>query len=183
MPSSRAAHPSLPLLETLFVEPGRAGDSILAAQAERVQCGALDRLRELHGELALSDLQLREIFPLLARAHPDYSRDLRLVGVRAVNDLDPLGKLAADRRIHKLLDPEQQLDLEILAASADVWWTDVIARLEKDLAESTREPLPLAPTPEPGPLPAEDIPAPSPLAPPPNPRSNNLFDLVQPGRS
>ena len=192
--STSLHHPShhapahLPLLETLSVEPAGESHPALEAQALRVQTGARNRLQELAEELDLSDRQQIEIFPLLARSHPDYSHTLHLVGIPATSALSPLGKLAAQREIKKHLSFDQQLDLEILAASADVWWTDVIALLEKDLVESTRDPAAgREPTERPVPSdfpgddpspPNDDPPAP-PAVIPPNPRGHNLFDLLQ----
>lgn len=175
---------SVPILERLAVEPISASHPALEAQAQRVQNGALNRLEELARELDLTERQQLDIFPLLARSHPDYSTHLHLVGVPVSAEFDPLGKVAAERRIFKLLDEDQKLELEFMAAAADVWWTDVIARLEKDLLESTREPVPTGPAPEHDPAPPEEEPPPAPPAiVPSNPRGNgqnNLNDLLRP---
>lgn len=170
----------IPILDSLTVEPLIDSHPVLEAKAQRVQAGALQRLEELTDELGLTEQQQLGIFPLLARAHPDYSRDLHLVGIPLTSDLAPLGKIAADQRIHKLLTADQLLDLEILSASADVWWTDVIARLEKDLRESTKDPLPPEDPPDHDPSPPDENPPPRPSAPlPSGTRPGNLFDLLE----
>lgn len=168
----RSEFEQIPVLDTLRVEPSRPN---VAARAARVERGARIRLEEMIDELSLSAHQQRAIFPILARSHPDYDRSLQLVGVPGNIVLDPLGKLAADREIYHKLDPDQQLDLEIAAASADIWWTDVIGRLEQDLIESTRDPVAAGQAPEPDPPSDEQ---PTPAAPNPH-RGGNLLDRLK----
>lgn len=175
----------VPVIETLYVEPSGLVHPAIEAQALRVQTGARNRLGELIADLNLADQQQLDIFPLLARSHPDYNGNLKLVGVLAGGPLNPLGKLAADQSIREHLDPDQQLELEIKSIEADVWWSDVIAHLEMDLKESTNEPLAAGTAPDHDPTPPKD-PQPTPAAPAPSAaphRGNNLFDLLENGGS
>lgn len=175
--------PRSPVIETLRVEPTLEHPAI-EAQADRVETGARNRLEELVNGLQLTDQQQCEIFPLLARSHPDYNGSLRLIGIPSSSRIDPLGKRAAESDISKLLDPDQQLELEIMSLEADAWWTDIIAALEMDLKESTKLPLSTDPAPERDPTPPnEDPPPPAATPPAPSSRPNNLFDLLQSDRS
>ena len=139
----------------------------IAAQAFRIQSGAHHRLAVLAEELRLTEHQQRDIFPLLARSHPDYNTGVLLIGSDGGRG-DPLSKRAADRQINKLLDLDQQLELEILALEADAWWTDIIAALEKDLHASTK-PLAIGQAPDHNPTPPDDDPPTPAIAPAPTP--------------
>lgn len=161
--SSRTA-----VMESLKVEAS-VDHPAIAAQAFRIQSGAHHRLAVLAEELRLTDQQQRDIFPLLARSHPDYNTGVLLIGSDG-GRVDPLSKRAADRQINKLLDLDQQLELEIMALEADAWWTDIISALEKDLNASTK-PLAIGEAPDHDPTPpADDLPTPA-IAPAPAFRS------------
>ena len=159
--SSRTA-----VMESLKVEASIDHPAI-AAQAFRIQRGAHDRLAVLAEELRLTEQQQRDIFPLLARSHPDYNTGVLLIGSDG-GRVDPLSKRAAERQINKLLDLDQQLELEIMALEADAWWTDIIAALEKDLNASTK-PLAIGQAPDHDPTPPDDDPPTPAIAPTPAP--------------
>lgn len=139
----------------------------IEAQAFRVESGTRQRLGVLADELRLSDQQQRDIFPLLARSHPDYNSSVRLIGVTP-GRIDPLAKRSAEKQINKFLSPDQQLELEIMALEADAWWRDIISALEKDLHEST-QPLATGEAPDHDPTPPDNAPPTPSLAPPPPP--------------
>jgi hypothetical protein len=139
--------------------PAKAGD---LAQARQTEAGARRRLEELTTQLGLSANQQDKIFPLLVRSSPHYDESLRLAGSER-HPGTPLSRLAADEALHGLLDPYQQVEFELAGAERDLWWSDVISRLEQDLNDSTQP---------------DTLPAVGNEAPAPNHGGGNLFDLL-----
>lgn len=144
------------------VEPLPPASAEDLAQARQTEAAARKRLAELTEQLALSADQQNKIFPLLVRASPHYDESLRLVGQQQ-HPGGPLNRIAADELLHALLDPYQQVELELGEAEKELWWSDVISRLEEDLHNAT----------QPDQLPAAGSPPP-----PPAHGGGNIFDLL-----
>lgn len=144
--TARPAHPA----HHHRVEPLPPADADDLAQARQTEAAARRRLAELTEHLALSERQQDRIFPLLVRASPHYDESLRLAG-HPHHPGAPLSRAAADELLHGLLDPYQQVEFELLEAEKELWWSDVISRLEQDLRDSTQpDQLPAAPPPHGG---------------------------------
>ena len=146
------------------VEPLPPAHAEDLAQARQTEAYARHQLAELTARLDLSRKQREDIFPLLVRSSPHYDRTLRLVGSEG-HPGGALSRAEADAQIHELLDPYQQVERELSEAEKNVWWTEVINRLEDDLHNST-------PT---GDLPPEDSET---TPPPPNHQGGNLFERL-----
>lgn len=146
------------------VEPLPPAHAEDLAQARQTEAYARHHLAELTARLDLSRKQRDTIFPLLVRSSPHYDRSLRLVGSEG-HPGGALSRAEADAQIHELLDPYQQVERELSEAEKNVWWTDVIDRLEDDLHNST-------PT---GDLPPENSET---TPPPPNHQGGNLFERL-----
>jgi hypothetical protein len=153
------------------VEPGPGGSPQLIAQAKQVEKAARQRLREMTEDLSLTPSQQAEIFPLLARSSSSFDESLEIVDGTGRRTGGRLSRDAAEEGIHELLDAGQQEALIETIAEKDLWWSEVIVRLERDLERST----------EPGeePIPADE-PGPGDLAPAPH-RGRNLFNLHDEG--
>lgn len=157
------------------VEAGPGGSPELIAQAKQVEKAARERLREMTGNLSLTPTQQAEIFPLLARSSSSFDESLEIVDGTGRRTGGRLSRDAAEEGIHELLDAGQQEALIETIAEKDLWWSEVIVRLERDLARST-EPVE-EPVEEPVP---SDEPGPGDLAPAPH-RGRNLFDPHEEG--
>jgi len=177
--AGRHSEPSrIEVLPALRVTAAADAPPAVEDLARAVETHARHRMRELARRLHLTRTQQTGIFPFLVRSAPGYRPDLQILGVNAVQPLDPLSRRSADKELLEFLDSEQRLEMEIEAARADAWWANVITRLEQDLVEST-EPGAAVPAPaldEEPPAPKEDPPAPS-RAPPAH-HNGNLFDLL-----
>lgn len=112
-----------------------AGDPALMETATAVELAARKRLVALTEQLALSRDQQARIFPLLARSTPTYEEGLEIVG--AGGGGGRLSKADAEAGIHKVLDLDQQAELLEAMAEKDLWWADLMERLEEDLVQST----------------------------------------------
>lgn len=153
------------------VEPGDGATPQLLAQAKQVETVARKRLRDMAERLALTKAQQAEIFPLLARSLPVFDESLTIVDETGRRTGGRLTRRAADEGIHELLDPGQQEELIESIAEKDLWWAEVIFRLERDLERSTE--------PAEAPIPSSEAAA-ADAAPAPH-RGRNLFELPTEG--
>jgi hypothetical protein len=112
-----------------------AGDPELMETAEDVEAAARSRLVALTEQLALTRDQQARIFPLLARSTPSYDESLEIVG--GDGRRGRLSKADAEAGIHEMLDLDQQAELIESIAEKDLWWADLMDRLEEDLVQST----------------------------------------------
>lgn len=112
-----------------------AGDPQLMERAREVDALARKRLAALSDQLFLTREQQARIFPLLARSAPAYDESLEIVGGDGTRSR--LTREDAEAGIHELLDADQQAELIESIAEKDLWWADLMARLEDDLARST----------------------------------------------
>lgn len=147
---------------------------------QRDACRQLDRLTE---DLALSPEQTRKAFPAIVRSLPGYDPVMSVAGGLAAQT-----PAAATEAIHDMLDPEQQALIEKREVDRQLWWQDILARLEADLVDSTggmcatvtaADPdTPPDSPPAPDPAPADD----QDRTPPESHGTTNLFDLMDGGR-
>ena len=117
-----------------------------------VETLAFSRLEELTETLYLNPDQIEKLRPLILRATPGYSPENHYASFQPnASANSPLGppllRSYFEDELFALLDGEQQLDYAASVAEREVWWSDIIARLEADLAHQTS--------------PEEDLPAPS----------------------
>ena len=171
----RPIHPRPTAADALRIEPLNPSDAGLVARARRIDDSARGRLELLTEQLTLTTGQQRRVYPLLVRSHPEFDESLQILGGIHVGPPGRISKSTADQFIQALLDPDQMLDSQIAAAQDDIWWTHVIAKLEKDLVEATSPAAATAPPPEPGVAPAIEEPRTAPRA----HRGGNLFDPVE----
>jgi len=120
-------------------------------EVEKLACSRLDELAET---LFLNPDQIEKLRPLILRATPGYSPENSyasfLPNASANSPLGPpLLRSYFEDQLFALLDGEQQLDYAASVAEREVWWTDIIARLEADLENQTspEENLPASPKP------------------------------------
>ena len=139
-------------------------------RAAAVEGEASARLEKLTANLDLNSTQRRKLFPALVRPTAGYDSAMIVGGatVAAATGLTPA------EEIHSLLDPDQQAQVEDTEVQRQLWWQDIIGRLESDLTEAT------------GGISAPDVSAPAP-APTDEERvapeardDGNLFDLIAP---
>ena len=117
---------------------------------------SFDRLDELTAALSLSQHQIDELRPLILRASPGYVEEHQYPSFHPTTSANspvgpPLLRPEFEDRLFSLLDGDQQLDYAASIAEREVWWTDIIARLEADLDQQTS--------------PEENLPAPAPSEP------------------
>ena len=146
--------------------PGQ--DPLLVERAALVEASAHQRLAEMTATHGLTRKQQARIFPLLARSSPHYDEALEITGRRGNNLVVPITRREADREIYELLDAEQQADLDLAEAEKNLWWSSVIARLERDLSDSTQS--------EQSSSPPAAASAPPSNSPPPGRRGGNPFN-------
>jgi len=159
----------------LAIEAPDTDSPELTVRAKRIDAAARARLEALTEQLGLTPGQQRRVYPLLARSNPDYDESLTIRGGILVGPPGRITKTTADEYIQGLLDPDQRLEQEIAAAEDDIWWTHVIATLEKDLVESTNPATDTAPPPESPDVPASE----EPRTEPQSHRGGNLFDRME----
>lgn len=103
------------------------------ARAAAVERKAAEQLDRLTGQLDLSLAQRGKVFPALVRAAPGYDPAMMIGG-------DPgrsAGGLTPAEEIHALLDQEQQAAVEDEEVNRQLWWQDLIDKLEADLTRET----------------------------------------------
>jgi hypothetical protein len=164
-------------------EVGLPEDRLMAFPAKRqeelrkrvalVQKKARMQLERMTKAFDLTTAQRRKMFPLLVQSTPGYDPVMQVAGVAAPVD----SGASADEEIHALLDPEQQMELEEEEINRQLWWQDLIGRLEKELVDSTGgAEVPTAAPEAPAAEPSD--PAPAPAAPPARP-TRNMLDFSQ----
>ena len=121
-----------------------------------VESLAYSRLDELTETLFLDRDQIEKLRPLILRATPGYLPENRYASFQPNTSANsPLGPslLRSDfeDQLFALLDGEQQLDYAASVAEREVWWSNIIARLEADLENHTspEEDLPASSGPTP----------------------------------
>ena len=168
-----AMRPKLPRPDGSGTSGGRVRVGVSSAdpqfeeRAKEVEAAALDRLRALTEQLDLTSDQQAQVFPLLARSTPQYDESLEIAGGASGGALT---RRDAEAGIHEILDADQQGEMIESIAEKDLWWSEVISRLEEDLAQST-DPGDGS-SPAAGTAPAEEAGVPS------SHRGGNLFDRM-----
>ena len=125
-------------------------------EPNKVESLAFDRLNELTETLSLSQHQIDELRPLILRVTPGYVEENSYPSYHPTASANspvgpPLLRPEFEDRLFSLLDGDQQLDYAASVAEREVWWSDIIARLEADLDRQTS--------------PEVDLPAPAPSEP------------------
>ncbi|MCF7674975.1 MAG: hypothetical protein K9N23_02005 [Akkermansiaceae bacterium] len=101
-----------------------------AAAVEREASGQLDKLTT---SLDLNSTQRRKLFPALVRASAGYDPAMTVAGASVAGN----STLTPAEEIHSLLAPDQQAQLEDNEVQRQLWWQDIIDKLEVDLTNST----------------------------------------------
>jgi hypothetical protein len=103
------------------------------SRAEAVENQAIERLEQLTGQLGLSPSQRGRLFPALVRSAPSYDPAMVISGDvgRRFPDLTPA------EEIHALLESEQREAVENSEVDRQLWWQDLIEKLEADLTVET----------------------------------------------
>ena len=114
-----------------------AGDPALMDTARAVESASRKRLVALTEQLRLTRDQQARIFPLLARSTPTYEEGREIIG--SDGGRGRLSKADAEAGIHEVLDLDQQAELIESVAEKDLWWADLMERLEEDLVRSTEQ--------------------------------------------
>jgi hypothetical protein len=138
-----------------------------------VENHARQHLDRLTTELNLSAAQRAKMFPALVRSAPGFDGRMLIGGSAAA----PATAATAADEIHQTLDPTQQAMVEDQEVNRQLWWQEILGRLESDLINSTggAAPQPAAPA-----IPAATEPATGDERTAPGPRDDgNLFDLLQ----
>lgn len=136
-----------------------------------VEREASRQLEKLTANLDLNSTQRGKLFPALVRATAGFDPVMVVAGGAVATD----PSLTPAEEIHALLDRDQQAQLEDTEVQRQLWWQDVIEKLEADLTNATGgAPLPDAPAPAtPAPTDEERV--------APEARDGgNLFDLIEP---
>ena len=140
-------------------------------RAAAVETAASAQLEKLTANLDLNATQRRKLFPALVRATAGYDAAMLVGGATVAADTS----LTPAEEIHSLLDQDQQAQVEDTEVQRQLWWQDIIGKLEADLTNAT------------GGAPATDPSAPAVPAPTAEERiapeardDGNLFDLIAP---
>jgi hypothetical protein len=91
------------------------------------------QLAQLTAKLELNSAQRTKLFPALVRAAPDYDPVMTVGGSTVA--AEPV--MTPAEEIHAALEPDQQAQVEDEDVNRQLWWQDIIERLEKDLAGAT----------------------------------------------
>jgi len=174
-PAERPSRTQRESREPLAIEAPDPDSPELTIRALRIDAAARERLEALTEQLDLDPGQQRRVYPLLARSNPEFDESFTIRGGILVGPPGRITRTTADEYIQGLLDPDQRLEQEIAAAEDDIWWTHVIAKLEKDLVDATSPAADTAPSPE-----SRDVPSPEePRTEPRSHRGGNLFDRME----
>lgn len=139
-----------------------------AAAVEREAGG---QLAKLTASLDLNSTQRRKLFPALVRASAGYDPAMTIAGGTVAGD----PTLTPAEEIHSLLAPEQQAQLEDDEVQRQLWWQDLIGKLEADLTDATGGGSEGAATP-----PAVPVPGDAERIAPEARDDTNLFDRLNP---
>ena len=139
-----------------------------AAAVER-EAGA--QLEKLTANLDLTGTQRGKLFPALVRATAGYDSAMTVGGATVAADTG----LTPAEEIHSLLDQDQQAQVEDKEVQRQLWWQDIIGKLEADLTNETGG----APATDPSP-PAVPAPTAEERVAPEARDDGNLFDLIAP---
>jgi len=140
-------------------------------RAAAVERDASARLGKLTANLDLNDNQRRKLFPALVRAASGYDPAMLVGGAPVAAD----PSLTPAEEIHSLLDPDQQTQVEDLEVQRQLWWQDIIGKLEADLTVATGGVPAVAPSAPVAPAPTDEE-----RVAPEARDDGNLFDLIAP---
>ena len=139
-------------------------------RAAAVEREASANLEKLTADLDLSSTQRGRLFPALVRAAAGYDPAMTAGG--ATLAADPA--LTPAEEIHSLLNPDQQARVEDNEVQRQLWWQDIIGKLEADLTNETGGPIPYRSAP------ATPVPADVERSAPEARDDGNLFDMIVP---
>jgi len=140
-------------------------------RATAVEQEAGVQLEKLTANLDLSSTQRGKLFPALVRATAGYDSAMIVGGATVASDTT----LTPAEEIHSLLDEDQQARVEDNEVQRQLWWQDVIGKLEADLTDVTGG-APASGTS----APAAPVPAAEERIAPEARDDGNLFDLIAP---
>lgn len=171
--NSQAATPHVTAPPELLATLSESARNDWRERVAAVESQANDRLDKLSEQLDLSLSQRGKLFSAVVRSTPGYDPAMVITGVpdRGVTDLTPA------EEIHALLDAEQRESVENEEVNRQLWWQDIIDKLEADLTNTTggdgmvAPETPAATEPE---IPADDREAPE------SHEDGNLFDMLKP---
>ena len=98
-----------------------------------VSRSASAQLGKMTEELDLTPSQRAKLFPTLVRAIPGYDAAMTVGG----SALPGESTMTPDEEVHAVLNPEQQVEVEDNVVDRQLWWQNIIDRLEADLTNST----------------------------------------------
>ena len=171
--NSQAANPHVTVPAELLATLSEGARKDWQERVAAVESQANDRLDKLSEQLDLSLSQRGKLFSAVVRSTPGYDPAMVITGVpdRGVTDLTPA------EEIHALLDEEQRESIENEEVNRQLWWQDIIDKLEADLTNTTGgdgmvvPEIPAAIEPE---APTDDREAPE------SHDDGNLFDMLKP---
>jgi hypothetical protein len=140
-------------------------------RATAVEREAGAQLEKLTASLDLNSIQRAKLFPALVRGAAGYDPVMVVGGSTVATDPG----LTPAEEIHALLNPDQQEELEDNEVQRQLWWQDIIDKLEVDLTNATG-----GSSAQPAPVPAEPAPADGERTAPEGRGNANLFDLIEP---
>ena len=139
-------------------------------RAAAVEREASAQLEKLTANLDLNSTQRGKLFPGLVRATAGYDPAMIVGGATVAAD----PALTPAEEIHSLLNPDQQAQVEDTEVERQLWWQDIIGKLEADLTNETGGPAPDTS------VPAAPVPADEERVAPEARDDGNLFDLITP---
>lgn len=132
----------------------------LMPMALRVQANANRNLDRLTKQLELSEEQREKLFPILARSSESYDPAM-LISEASAPEASALSPETGELAIQEILEPEQQEERIDHALTDSLIWQEIIAGLERQLAEQSPQTTPAeiaTPLPEPAPTPPASSP-------------------------
>jgi hypothetical protein len=139
-------------------------------RAVAVEHEATAQLEKLSANLDLNSTQRGKLFPALVRATAGYDPAMIVGGATVAADTG----LTPAEEIHSLLNEDQQAQVEDNEVERQLWWQDIIGKLEADLTNETGGPAPDTSAP------AAPVPADEERVAPEARDDGNLFDLITP---
>ncbi len=141
------------------------------ARAAAVEADARARLDVLTDELELTASQRERMFPMLVRSAPGYDPIMFAGGTRVATGPSP----GTSDETRQALESREQAQIDDQEVDRQLWWHDILSRLETDLIDSTGGARARPATPAVPVTPAADE-----RVAPPARETGNLFDLIPP---
>lgn len=101
--------------------------------AQKIQRSSISQLEEMTDRYQLTGTQRRQLFPLLAKHHPEFIEGMMINGQSPASPSEN-AQLASE--VYPLLDPTQQDLYQDDLLSEDQWWSEIISQLRDDLDQA-----------------------------------------------